>query len=104
VPTQAAFGGPDAGRLGGLTTSERKTQATMLNGKKGGRSRRTQVSSRAAVLRGPSNHHVQGNRFHTQLQRVLGSKVQTSTPRGSLAYQGIAIQGAQRPEIEVEDV
>jgi putative DNA primase/helicase len=47
---------------------------------------------------------MQSNRFHAQLQRVLGSKVQTSTPRGSLAYQGIAIRGVKSPEIEVEDV
>jgi hypothetical protein len=30
--------------------------------------------------------------------------VQMSTPRGSLAYQGIAIRGGKGPEIEVEDV
>jgi hypothetical protein len=42
---------------------------------------------------------MQSNRFHAQLQRVLGGKVQTSTPR-----EGIAILGVQRPEIQVEDV
>jgi hypothetical protein len=66
-------------------------------------SNKAQRQEGRATAPNPSSHQVQSNRFHTQLQRVLGSKVQTSTPKGSLAYQGIAIRGV-KAEIEVEDV
>jgi putative DNA primase/helicase len=53
--------------------------------------------------RANGRYSMQSNRFHAQLQRVLGGKVQTSMPKGSLAYQGLLIRGSE-PEIETEDV
>jgi hypothetical protein len=50
--TQPVFGGAEAGRLGGLSTSERKVAAARLNGKRGGR-RRTQAALGDCLTCGP---------------------------------------------------
>jgi len=47
---------------------------------------------------------MQSNRFHTQLQRVVGGKVQTSAPKGSLVYHGIAIRALKIAEIGAEEI